>query len=132
MHNLEFGIRHKYDDSVPGITVPVHLEYQGSRVQFDAKIDTGAELCLFDRGYGEALGIEIESGYRKELRTINSTLVAYGHEVTLSILDLNFDLMAFFYEAPEIHRNVLGRQGWLVKVRLGVVDYEQLVYIGSY
>jgi hypothetical protein len=27
---------------------------------------------------------------------------------------------------------LLGRQGWLLQVRLGLVDYEQLIYLSNY
>ena len=33
---------------------------------------------------------------------------------------------------PIIERNVLGRRGWLDRLRFGLVDYEQVVYIADY
>lgn len=86
------------------------------QVRLEAKIDTGAEFCLFERGYGEMLGIGIQDGNRQELRTVNGTFVAYGHEVSLTVLG----------------RTLLGRQGWLPRVRLGLIDYEQLLFLSQY
>jgi hypothetical protein len=132
MHRLEFEARHRYDNKPSGITVPVDLGYGGKRVRLDAKVDTGAEYCLFARGYGEILGIDIEKGERLELRTVNSSLVVYGHEVSLSVLGLDFQLIAYFPEDATIRRSLLGRRGWLLQIRFGVVDYEQLIYLSPY
>jgi hypothetical protein len=81
MHTIGFQALHKYASAVPGVTVPIELSYGGNSVRLTAKIDTGTEFCLFQRGYGESLGIDVEAGERKELRTVNSTLVVFGHEV---------------------------------------------------
>ncbi len=59
-------------------------------------------------------------------------MVAYGHEIDLVVMGLEFHLMAYFYEAPEIRRSLLGRGGWLQQIRLRIVDYEQLVYLNRY
>jgi hypothetical protein len=40
--------------------------------------------------------------------------------------------MAYFFRDPEIHRNLLGRSGWLDRVKLGIVDYDSTVYIAPY
>jgi len=52
---------------------------------------------------------------------IQGTFVAYGHEVTLSVGDFEFNTMAFFASDDGIRRNVLGRFGWLDRVVLGLV-----------
>ena len=38
----------------------------------------------------------------------------------------------YFYENPNIKRNVLGRNRWLNRVRPGLVDYDSLVYLSAY
>ena len=37
-----------------------------------------------------------------------------------------------FAEKAQIRKNVLGRGGWLDRVPLGIVDYDQQVYLASY
>jgi hypothetical protein len=132
MHSIGFQAHHNYGNEPLGIAVPIELGYGRSIVRLTAKVDTGAEFCLFERGLGEALGIDVESGERKELRTANSSFVAFGHEVSLRVLGFDFSLVAYFPLDSGIHRNLLGRQGWLLQVRLGLVDYEQLIYLSKY
>jgi len=132
MHSIEFQAQHDCSSEPLGITVPIELGYGPNRVKLTAKVDTGAEFCLFQRGFGEALGIEVEAGERKELHTANSTFVAFGHEVSLRVLGFDFSLVAYFPQYSSIRRSLLGRQGWLLQVRLGLVDYEQLLYLSKY
>ena len=33
---------------------------------------------------------------------------------------------------PNLPRNILGRQGWLRNIKLGIVDYENMMYLGRY
>jgi hypothetical protein len=132
MHNIRFQTQYNYSHEPLGITVPIELGYGRNSVRLSAKIDTRAEFCLFQRGFGEALGINVEAGERKELRTANSAFIAFGHEVSLRVLGFDFSLVGYFPKDPDIRRSVLGRQGWLLQVRLGIVDYEQLVYVSRY
>ena len=55
-------------------------------INCEAKVDTGAELCLFQRAIGEAMEISIENGVKKRLETLTGVLTAYGHEVVLEVL----------------------------------------------
>jgi hypothetical protein len=52
--------------------------------------------------------------------------------VTIAVLDVQVHAMVYFYEDASINRNVLGRNGWLNRVRLGLVDYDSLVYLSAY
>ena len=85
MHTVEFQAKTQYSDSRIGITVPVSVRSGSNQVRFDAKLDTGAEFCLFERSYGEILGLDVTSGQKVTLSTVNSTLVAYGHDIDLSV-----------------------------------------------
>jgi hypothetical protein len=40
--------------------------------------------------------------------------------------------MAFFFADSEVEKNVLGRRGWLDRVRIGIVDHDQLLYLANY
>jgi hypothetical protein len=49
-HHLAFNKRHNYEDDLEqAIFVPVGLSANGIYVDVAAKLDTGAEYCLFDR-----------------------------------------------------------------------------------
>lgn len=71
----------KYNAGQPSITVPVTLSVSQTRVNCDAKIDTGSSNCIFARNLGEELGLDIETGLRLLVGTVTGNFVAYLHEV---------------------------------------------------
>ena len=130
-HELHFSERHVYDSRTEGITIPAVLATGWNRIELLAKIDTGASDCLFERAYGEALGLRVEEGIRKTYTTANSRFEAYGHEVLIQVLGIETTAIAYFFADPGIERNVLGRRGWLDRLRFGLVDYEQALYLAD-
>jgi hypothetical protein len=75
------------------------------------------------------LGIVVESGHPKQLSTLAGSLMAYGHEVELETLGLRFQSLIYFPESYTVRRNILGRQGWLQLVKLGLIDYDCELYL---
>ena len=132
IHDLSFSRRHEYPSNAGGITVPVVLEVGGKKVGLTPSIDTGASHCLFERAYAEAMHLDVEQGLRLTFQTANSRFEAFGHEVVLNVFGIEFLSMVYFFAEAEIRKNVLGRGGWLNRVRLAVVDYEQQVYLSAY
>lgn len=122
----------KYPDDHAGITIPTVLGYGNRIVTATAKIDTGAEYCLFDRDYGERLGLTIEEGFPLSLETLTGTLDAFGHEVTIQTLGLSFQSVIYFSRYAGLPRNLLGRNGWLRNIRLAVIDYDNQVFLSNY
>jgi hypothetical protein len=118
-----------YSDSKPGIMLTVALGWGGTVIRFDAAVDTGATYCVFERSYGERLGLDIESGLRRSFATATGSFIAYGHEVLLSTLDLDLQTTVYFAEEDYFTRNVLGRRGWLDRVRLALDDYSSELYL---
>jgi len=131
-HQLEFEKLLTYDVGDPGITLQASLKLKEQTLDLKVKVDTGASCCLFERRVGEALGFDIETGMRQLFGTATGTFVGYGHEVTLSVAQFEFDTIVFFPSDVEIRRNVLGRFGWLDRVVLGLVDYEGKLYLSRY
>jgi hypothetical protein len=101
-------------------------------VRLHAKLDTGADYCIFAREYGEELGLNIEDGQLTSFSTANSEFRAYGHEVTITCFEWQFDSLVFFAAIPEIRRNFLGRQGWLQKFRVALIDYDSVLHLSHY
>jgi hypothetical protein len=66
------------------------------------------------------------------LETLTGVLTAYGHEVVLEMLGLQLQTAVYFAETGEVRRNLLGRQGWLQLIKLGIVDYDGELYLGLY
>ena len=128
-YRLDFGFLHYYDPGKAGITVPVTIRVGGASIALSAKIDTGATYCIFQRLYGEHLGLDIERGHHQLIGTPTGSFAAYGHNVGLSVLGLEFDAMVYFAAIDSFGRDVLGRHGWLSRVQLGIVDYEGKLYL---
>ena len=131
-HTLTFGVMYEYDAASSGITIPVVLSIGQNREKTLAKLDTGASCCVFKREHGLALGLDIESGVRQVIGTATEPFLAYGHHVTLLALGFQLDAMVYFASRVGLPRNVLGRQGWIEQMRLGIVDYERKLYISLY
>lgn len=128
---LNFTERFKYDSSEIGITVNAILKYGGKEFQGKAKVDTGAQYCLFSREIGEFLGIDIESGIPQPMGSLTGSLETFGHEVTLGTLGLFFDTTVYFAKS-RVPRNLLGRNGWLTLLRLAIIDYDAEIYLSRY
>ena len=129
---LFFDKTYFYNTLKRGITVPVFLRLNGETVDFEAKVDTGAENCIFERVHGERLGVEIESGGEQIFSTAAGTFTAYSHELTLSVFEVETVSTVYFAKEESFIRNVLGRQGWLDRVKLGLIDYEGKLFLSRY
>lgn len=131
-HQLTFEKFLSYDPGQNGIAVSVALRQMEQQIFLNAKLDTGASDCIFQRGYGEQLGLNIESGYPLRVGTATGSFLTYGHTVTLIVEDFAFDVMVYFAEDYAFKRNVLGRHGFLHLVRLGLIDYDGRLYLSLY
>src|SRR5690242_9936981 len=98
----------------------------------EAKIDTGSSYCIFQRKYGETLGLDVETGLLIKIATVTGNFIAYGHFVTISVLDYQFDSFLYFAADESFTRNVLGRHGWLDHFRIAIIDYEGKLYLNPY
>ncbi|HXD31657.1 MAG TPA: aspartyl protease family protein [Pyrinomonadaceae bacterium] len=114
-----------------GIFLPITLHRGDLSANFEAQVDTGASCCIFERRVGENLGLTIESGFRQNINTVTGAFTTYGHTVVVSVLGIAFEAIVYFAEAADFNRNVLGRAGWLDRVKLGLVYHENEVYLGS-
>ncbi|MCY7348898.1 MAG: hypothetical protein LH614_22130 [Pyrinomonadaceae bacterium] len=129
---VSFDETYFYNTLKIGITVPVILRLNDSLVEIEAKIDTGAENCIFERRHGETLGLEIESGEEKIFSTVTAPFVTYQHELMLNVLGVEIFSTVYFAKEESFTRNVLGRQGWLDRVKLGLIDYEGKLLLNAY
>lgn len=132
MYQLNFEKLSLYDSGRKGITVDVLIKLAGSSMDFQAKIDTGAEACIFARELGEKLGIEIESGELQKFGTVTGNFSTYGHWITLGVEGFEVDSYVFFAQDENFKRNVLGRHGWLDRVIIGINDYDGKLYLSRY
>ena len=130
---MEFLQSHQYADDPHGIPVPVTLRHGDRSVLFLAKVDTGAQYCVFQRQWGERLGLAIESGEPLTFGVATGDhFVAYGFELEFEVLGLKYLSVVYFAGPAGFARSVLGRNGWLSKSRLGLVDYDRTLLLSPY
>ncbi len=131
-YQLDFEKQVSFDDTSDGIVLEAEIRYSDVSVRIDARIDTGAAYSIFERRFGEELGLEIESGMRQRFGTATGGFYAYGFRVTLLTADLEFDSMVFFAEDVSFTKNVLGRITWLDNLALGLVAGAGKIYLSRF
>ena len=129
---LSFTEEIVYEETPAGITIFISLRHGESEMYVEAKVDTGAEVCLFTNEIGRRLGIPIEQGVPITIGTLAGALEAFGHEITLQTGELTFQSVVYFAKYPGLPRNILGRRGWLRNLKMAVVDYDNLLYLSAY
>ena len=132
MYQLEFTTAHSYGSDREGITVPVLLKSGANSVRIAASIDTGATFCIFRNELAEALGLDFTNAAPKRFRTATGTFEAFGHDVEITVLGVTTFSTVYFFADASINKNVLGRVGWLDRVRLALVDHDSTLYVAPY
>ena len=127
-----FDVLHEYDMMETGIIVPATLMLGENFVDFKAKIDTGAAFCVFERIHGLRLGLEIETGIPLRMSTATAPFDTFGHTVNLSVLGIETESTVYFAAEESFFLNILGRQGFLDRVKLGLIDYEGKLLLSAY
>lgn len=131
-HSLGFSHLHAYPE-YPAITVPIILTSDlQTRVSLRPKLDTGSTYCIFEKRYAEWLDLDLTSGTPTQIETPTGSFYSYGHELTLSVFDLEWQAVVYFAEHDAFRISVVGRVGFLDRLKVGIVDYEQLLYLGLY
>ncbi len=131
MESLSFDEIHFCDTLKTGITVSVILKFGDELVDFEAKIDSGASFCIFERKHAE-MELDVESGEEIRISTATNYFSAYKHELRLSVMNIETVSTVYFAKEESFTRNVLGRQGFLDRVKLGLIDYEGKLLLSEY
>ncbi|MBI2007282.1 MAG: retroviral-like aspartic protease [Candidatus Blackburnbacteria bacterium] len=106
--------------------IPVILVYDNKMVGYEALIDSGADYNVFDAGIAEILGIQISSGYKRQIAGIGGQKIkGYIHAVILKIADKKYKTRVIFSkEIPPHSFGVLGNQGFFDHFRV-TFDYRR-------
>lgn len=121
-----------YDTLKSGITVGLSLRYNDQSIDWEAKIDTGSSHSIFKRDQGELLGIEIETVEPVRISTVTGSFSAFPHWIEVEVSGIRTETLVLFAADTAFTRNVLGRIGWLDRVKLGLVDYEGKLFLDTY
>lgn len=130
--SLEFAKSYNYDTLKTGISLPVILHLGDNFVEIHAKLDTGSTHCIFERKHAELLDLDIESGDPVTIGTATGKFLAFEHRINLITFGLSWEAAVCFIAEEGIKRNILGRQGWLDRVKLGLIDYEGRLLLNPY
>jgi hypothetical protein len=130
--SLEFAKTYRYNTLKTGISLPVILQSGETFIEINAKLDTGSSHCIFERRHGELLNLDIESGEPIIIGTATGKFNAFEHRITLTTFGLSWEAAVCFIAEDEIKRNILGRTGWLDRVKLGLIDYEGRLLLSHY
>jgi predicted aspartyl protease len=131
-HQIDFSQLAEYDAGQTGISIEASIQLNDEPINFLAKIDTGSTNCIFTRQAGEKIGLKIEDGLEKWIGTATGKFLTYEHEVTLSVLGFHFDILACFADNESFDKNILGRYGFLMQVKIALIDYEGKIYLSQY
>lgn len=130
--NFVFDLFYNYPNDATGITIPIKLQHGNLTIPTTAKVDPGAEVCLFSNEIAYALDIKVEAGLPILLDSLGGQLEAFGHEVVIHTFDFSFPSFVYFAKEPGLRRNLLGRHGWLRQFKVGLVDYDSTIYLSAY
>jgi hypothetical protein len=50
----------------------------------------------------------------------------------MEMLGLQFESVVYFFADERIDKNLLGRIGWLDRIRLGLIDHDGELYLAPY
>lgn len=128
---IAFDKIHFYNTLKPGISLTVTLRHGEEAVECEAKLDTGSSHCIFKRSHGELLGLDIESVAAETISTVTGGFLAHPHTITVEVLGIQTDTVVYFAADELFRRSVLGRVGWLDRIKLGLIDYEGKLLLSS-
>ena len=119
--HLSFSNRLNYGPS-ENIVIPLAVSLNGSnRILMRAKLDSGSTFCIFQRLYADLLGLETERGVAERIGTATGAFTAYGHEITLTVMELEWRATVYFAEPEDFPVSVVGRVGFLDRLKVGLV-----------
>ena len=134
MSQYHFAFAHRVNyTQYPEIVVPLAISSDSvNYFPVDAKLDTGSTFCVFQRDFADMLGLEVENGHPEWIGTATGSFLTYGHEITLTACGLEWQAVVYFAESESFYLNVVGRFGFLDRLRIALVEYEQELYLSAY
>jgi hypothetical protein len=101
-------------------------------IRFHRQSGYCSEFLHLCQGTREELRLDIEAGRSQIIGTVMGSFLTCAHLLTLSVLEISFDTTVYLAEEASFNRNVSDQQGWLDRLRLGLVDYEGKLYLSDY
>ena len=129
---IAFDKTHYYNTFKRGISLTAILHHGQESVECETRLDTGSSHCIFNRAHGELLGLDIESTVADNIATVTGSFKAHLHTFTIEVLGIRSEATVYFASDEQFTRSVLGRIGWLDRVKLGLIEYEAKLLLSPY
>lgn len=94
--------------------IPVALLFGDKTIQYEALVDSGADLSIFPADIGELIGLDVYNGQKASVAGITGNLQPYYlHKIKISIGGWEEEIVAgFSSNIPSIGYGVLGQKGF--------------------
>jgi len=87
----------RYDSNTLRPVIPIKLKNGDSNISYAVLVDSGADLCIFDAEIGEALGIDVKSGEKKEVFGVGGKAsIFFLHKVEIEVGGWSYRINAGF------------------------------------
>ncbi|KKU55858.1 hypothetical protein A3H89_04290 [Candidatus Amesbacteria bacterium RIFCSPLOWO2_02_FULL_48_11] len=106
-----------YKRYAPGLfrpVIPIEIKANTKSVRYEALIDSGADLCIFDGQIAQVLGISVRKGQKRFVGGITGTeRPFFVHPVLILIGGWDYEIAAgFMPDLPPFGYGVLGQKGF--------------------
>ncbi|OGI76850.1 hypothetical protein A3B85_01925 [Candidatus Nomurabacteria bacterium RIFCSPHIGHO2_02_FULL_37_13] len=72
--------------SISRPVIEIILKNGENSIRYEVLVDSGADLCIFDAEIGEALGIDVQKGQKKEVFGVGGkTSIFFLHKVDIEV-----------------------------------------------
>ena len=104
----------KYAPNVLRPVIPVEIHYNDIEVPYEVLVDSGADICVFDAGIAEILGINLKSGREDKIAGLTGASEPfYLHTVIISVGGWEYEVeVGFLPNIGKYGYGVVGQRGF--------------------
>lgn len=102
-----------YGSDILRPVIPIEIRYNNLEVPYEVLIDSGADICIFDAGLAEILGIDLVKGVKKQV--VGATGFPediYLHTIHIVIGSLRFKIEVGFMDIRSNSYGIVGQKGF--------------------
>jgi hypothetical protein len=95
--------------------IPIKIKNGSRAVSYEVLVDSGADICIFDGGIGDILGIDVEGGEKQIVGGIaGQSAPYYLHDVSFEVGGWPYKIRAGFLRnvAGGFNYGVVGQKGF--------------------
>ncbi len=90
----------------PRPVIEIRVKNKNQSLRYEVLVDSGADICLFDSGLGEAIGLDVKTGKMREIFGVGGkTSIYYLHTAIIEVGGWEYEIEAGFM--PEVSGRVM-------------------------